>query len=209
MKSVIFLFGIAGALLFIIASILGGLQIEGYSFVSQFISESYANGIPNTEYLRHMYMVCGFLLALFGFMVPQVVQPAKYLTVSFYLFAIFYGIGTISTGFFPCDLGCPSNPEKSSISQIIHNASGFLVYAIVPFCLLGIGVFSKKWKRRSKFSKVSIICGTTAFCFVVLLFGNPKGPFVGLFQRLIEGSILFWVMYTAFFIRTIKNKIDE
>ena len=46
-------------MLFVIVRILGGLQIDAYSVISQFISESYARGIPNTEYLRYMYMVVG------------------------------------------------------------------------------------------------------------------------------------------------------
>ena len=205
MKTITFLFGVLGALLFISASILGGLQIEGYSFISQYISESYASGIPNTDYLRYMYMASGLLLATFGFMAPYELPKAKNLKALFFLFAIFYGLGTISTGFFPCDFGCPSDPENSSISQIIHNASGFLVYAVVPFCLMAIGLFSKKWNDNTKYSKVSLICGATACGFVVFLFGDANGPFIGLFQRLIEVSILFWVIYTALHIRSIKN----
>lgn len=205
MKIATFLFGVTGALLFIIASIIGGFQIEGYSFISQYISESYANGIPNTDYLRYMYMASGLFLALFGFMAPYVLPQVKNLKTGFFLFAIFYGFGTINTGFFPCDFGCPSDPEKSSLSQIIHNTTGFLVYAIVPFCLMRIGYFSKQWKDNTKFSKVSLICGAAACGFVVILFGDSKGPFIGLFQRLVECSILFWVFYTAFYIRRIKN----
>lgn len=205
MKMIAFLLGVTGALLFIIASILGGLQIEGYSFISQYISESYASGLPNTDYLRDMFIVSGLMLALFGFMAPSVLPSAKNLKIGFFLFAVFYGLGTISTGFFPCDLGCPSDGNDVSISQIIHNITGFLVYAVVPLCLMGIGWSSKKWKDDSSFSKVAIICGAVAFGFVVILFGNPKGPFIGLFQRLIESSILFWVIYTALYIRRVKN----
>ena len=145
MKTVTFLAGTTGALLFILASILGGLQIDGYSVISQFISESYASGIPNTDYLRNMYMASGLLLALFGFMTPFVLPKGKQLKIGFFLFAIFYGLGTITTGFFPCDFGCPSDGDDITISQIIHNAAGFLVYAVVPFCLLGIGFFAIAW----------------------------------------------------------------
>lgn len=204
-KQVIVLLGVFGALLFIAASILGGLQIDGYSFISQYISESYAKGLPNTEYLRSMYIASGILLALFGFLAPSKMPKDKGIKIRFFLFAIFYGIGTISTGFFPCDLGCPSEGENMSLSQFIHNISGFLVYAVVPFCLLGIGLATKKKLENNNFSKVSIICGVLALGFVVLLFGNPTGSFIGLFQRVIESSILFWVMYTAFFIRRTTN----
>lgn len=201
MKTLIFGAGILGTLLFVVASILGGAQIEGYSLVSQYISESYATGLPNTEYLRYMYIASGILLALFGFMAPSEMPKSKGIKIGFFLFAIFYGFGTVTTGLFPCDIGCNPDPDKASLSQFFHNTAGFLVYAIVPFCLMGIGLSTKRITDATDISKISIICGVLAFAFVVLLFGNPTGPFIGLFQRIIEGSILFWVIYTTLHIR--------
>ncbi|TMM58362.1 DUF998 domain-containing protein [Maribacter algarum] len=206
MRILIFGAGILGTLLFVVASILGGAQIEGYSLVSQFISESYASGLPNTEYLRYMYVTSGVLLALFGFLVPSKMPKAVGIKIGFFLFAIFYGFGTVTTGFFPCDIGCNPDPEKASLSQFIHNTAGFLTYAMVPFCLLGIGFSSRKIMDSTNFPRVSIICAILAFSFVVLLFGDPTGPFIGLFQRIIEGSVLFWVVYTAFYIQRTNNK---
>jgi hypothetical protein len=205
MKGLIVISGILGVLLFVTASILGGAQIEGYSIVSQYISESYAQGLPNTSYLSYMYIASGILLAFFGFTAPAKMASSRGLKIGFILFAIFYGLGTISTGYFPCDIGCDSEAEGASLSQIIHNATGFLTYAIVPFCLIGIGVSSRKMKAARLYSKVTLVCGVIAFCFVLLLFGNPSGPFIGLFQRIIESSILFWVIYTSFYIRRTLN----
>jgi len=202
MRNLIFWSGILGAFLFVIASILGGAQIEGYSFVSQYISESYATGLPNTQYLHYMYIASGLLLALFGFLIPSVIQKSTGLKIGFFLFAFVYGLGTVTTGFFPCDMGCNPDPDTATLSQFIHNAVGFLVYAIVPFCLIGIGFSAKNLVDKAKFSKVSIICGIVSFGFVILLFGNPTGSYVGLFQRIIEGSILFWVIFTAFGLKT-------
>lgn len=204
-RQVIFWAGFSGAFLFILASILGGLQIEGYNFKSQFISESYATGIPNSDYLRMLFVASGVLLAIFGFMTAAIIKNSIGLKISFVLFAILYGLGTVSTGFFPCDFGCPTEGDIS-LSQFIHNTSGFFVYAFVPFCLIGIGLTSKKHNDMSKLSKVSLICGVLSFVFVVLLFGDPTGPYIGLIQRIIEGSILFWVVVAALHIRRTKNQ---
>ena len=197
--------GVLGALLFVITSVLGGLQLEGYNFISQYISESYATGVPHSEYLRRLFIFSGLLLALFGFMAPFALKTGKSIKASFFLFAIFYGLGTVTTGFFPCDFGCPSDAEVS-VAQFIHNTVGFLTYSIVPFCLIAVGLASKKRFDLSKLSKVSLICGVLALAFVVVLFGKPQGAYIGVFQRIIEGSILFWVMFTAFFIRNIENQ---
>jgi len=200
-KAIVFWFGILGALLFVTASILGGWQIEGYSFIRQYISESYASGLPNTQYLRNMFIGSGVLLTLFGFMATVVLPSSKGVKIGFVLFGLFYGLGTVTTGFFPCDIGCPSDIENASIAQLIHNAAGFLTYAIIPFCLLGIGIASRKWGASLPISMYSLVCGVIALVFVVLLFGNPTGSLIGLFQRIIEASILFWVIRTAWLLK--------
>lgn len=200
-RTIIFISGVLGAALFIATSILGGVQIDGYSFISQYISESYATGIPNSDYLRYMYMASGALLALFGFMMSTEFPKSKGIKIGFIVFGIFYGLGTISTGFFPCDLGCNPDPELATLSQFIHNTSGFLVYTIVPFCLIGIGLAAKKVMLESNFPIISIVCGVLAFVFVIFLFSDPTGPIKGLVQRVIEGSILCWVLYTSFYIQ--------
>jgi len=206
MKYLTFFCGLVGALLFVIASIIGGMQIDGYSFISQYISESYATGIPNTTHLRYMYISSGILLFLLGLMAPSVFPKSKGIRIGFVLFAIFYGLGTVTTGFFPCDLGCPSDPANWSISQTIHNTAGFLVYSLVPFCLIGLGASFRKFPKTRTLSKLSFVCGILSLVFVLLLFGNPKGPYNGLFQRIIEASFLIWTIYCSLYIvRTVKE----
>jgi len=204
-KYVTFFCGLIGALLFAIASVIGGMQIDGYSFISQFISESYATGIPNTNYLRYMYIASGFLLSLFGLTAPFAFPNSKGIKIGFILFAIFYGLGTVTTGYFPCDYGCPGDSEIS-LAQFIHNTAGFLVYSIVPFCLIGLGISFRRFEQTKVLSKLSFVCGIVSLVFVVLLFGNPKGPLIGLFQRIIEASILIWTIYCSFYVvKTIKD----
>lgn len=67
-KNLIALVGIIGVFLFISTSILGGIFIEGYSHVSQFISESYATGTQYGDTLRFYGFlpsgICFFVFAL-------------------------------------------------------------------------------------------------------------------------------------------------
>ncbi len=202
-NTVVFLLGVVGTFLFVTASIAGGLQIEGYSFISQYISESYADGVPNVIYLRYMYIASGLLLALFGFMAPRFFPRKKGVRIGFLFFAIFYGLGTIGTGFFPCDYGCPSHSEVS-LSQFIHNFTGFLTYAFVPFAVIGIGFSLIGSRSTKKIGTISLVSGIIALVGVALLFSNPTSSFIGLFQRIIESSILFWVLYNAFYIRRLQ-----
>ncbi|QCX01294.1 DUF998 domain-containing protein [Aggregatimonas sangjinii] len=199
-KMIVSSLGILGALLFIVSSILGGLWIEGYSFVHQYISESFATGVPDAEYLRYLYMASGASLLLFGCTAPSYFPKSKGIVVGFFTFALLYGFGNIVVALFPCDFGCPTDIETASLAQFVHNTSALLTYSLVPFCLLGIGFSAKKGNVRPGFVKMATGCGILALIFVVVLFGNPQGRFVGLFQRVIEGSILFWVIYTSLYI---------
>ncbi|MEP3207894.1 MAG: DUF998 domain-containing protein [Maribacter sp.] len=204
-RSLVFALGVLGALLFVISSILGGLWIDGYSFVGQYISESFATGVSNAEYLRFMYIASGILLFVFSLLTPNFFPKSKGGQIGFLVFGILYGLGNVTVALFPCDEGCPMGMEDSSFAQIVHNTSAFFTYLIIPFCLMGIGFSLRSTLKGESFPMISIICGAIAFAFVVLLFGNPTGSFIGLFQRIIEGSILFWVIYTSFYIRRTNN----
>ena len=199
-KNLTFLFGLCGVLLFAITSLVGGLQVQGYDPISQYISESYATGMPNYKYLGYAFMTSGTLLFLFGLLAPSAFKKSRGIKLGFAFLAIFYGLGTLATGFFPCDPGCPSDSANLSLSQFIHNTAGFLTYSVVPFCLIGLGISFERNRPTKNLKKVSIICGIISLVFVALLFGNPSGPFIGLFQRIVETSILFWILFVSFHI---------
>jgi len=206
MKRIIFLTGVAGALIFAITSVIGGLQIEGYNPISQYISESYATGIPNSVYLQYAFMASGILLTLFGLLAPAAFPKSKGIKTGFIIFGIFYGLGTVLTGFFPCDLGCPSEGANLTISQFIHNIAGFFTYVVVPFCLIGLGIAFRKFAETKALARFSLLSGVVSLAFVIFLFSNPKGQFIGVFQRIVEVSILSWIIYCCFFTIGTSNK---
>lgn len=200
MKYIIIGSGILGSLLFAGASIIGGLDIEGYNFLSQYISESYASGTPDGHYFQKAFMVGGTLLALFGFLAPTVLPKSWGIKIGFVLFAIFYGLGTLVTGIFPCDMGCELDPENPSLAQFIHTTSATITYTIVPFSIIGLGLSFNKSKATKRLVKLSLGCGIVSLVFVAFLFGDSSGPYRGLFQRIIESGILFWVVGISIFI---------
>ena len=204
MKNLIFWSAILGVLLFAGASTIGGFHIDGYSRLSQYISESYATGMPYANYFQYAYMASGVLIALFAFMAPSALPKSKVVKTAFLAFGILYGLGTVVTGLFPCDIGCVLDADAPSLSQFIHNTAGTFTYMFVPFCIIGAGMILRKWPETKKLSRVSLVCGILALVFVVLLFGDATGPLRGLFQRFIESSILFWIVYVAFYIRNSK-----
>jgi len=201
-KTITFWLGILGAVLFITPSVLGGFQFENYSHISQFISESYAFGTPYGVYMRFFgFIPSGILITMFSFSCWKLLPKSSVLKMGLFGFAVFYGIGTIMVGLFPCDEGCNKELINPSVSQLIHNLFGGLTYLIVPACLILIGFSSRKWSGSTSFSTLSIICGTIALMFSMLLLSDPDGNYIGLFQRITEGSILFWLINFAFYIK--------
>jgi len=206
----IFFLGVIAVFLFIISSIIGGLLIENYNFTSQLISESYAIDTKYGLFLRFFgYIPSGILLTLFCFSVIRCFNQNKVTKIGFYGLAIFYGIATIIVGFFPCDKGCNKEFIDPSIAQIIHNLSGALTYIFVPISILLIGVGLRKFSHFKNLSKQVIIVGTLSFFFVGLFLSNQNSNFIGIYQRIIEGLFLLFIIICAFVIKEKKHVINS
>jgi hypothetical protein len=200
-----FLIGIVGASLFIISSILGGLLIDNYSIISQYISESYA---IDTEYgmvLRTFgYIPSGIFIAIFCFTGVRFFAPTKLLNIGFYGIGLFYGLATVVVGMFPCDSGCNKDFIDPSTSQLIHNFMGLLTYLFVPILIILIGLELKKIEKNTVFYLQSIVLGVISFLFVSVLFLNSNSKYIGLYQRIIELVFILWVVFCAIAIKNEK-----
>ncbi len=203
-RTTVYWLGIIGVLFFVVSGILGGFQFEEYSHIHQFLSETYAIGTPYGNQLRFLgYLPSGIMLALFAFFAPRYLPKSRLIKFCFWIFAIFYGLGTIVVGIFPCDEGCNRDFIDPSMSQIIHNLMGGLTYVVVPFVVIAIGFKAKSWAVTKSYSTLTLVCGIIALVFAWLMMANPNGSYIGLYQRLVEGSILFWIVNTAVFVKRI------
>jgi hypothetical protein len=201
-------FGLLGVLFFISATILGGWQFPSYSHISQLISESYAIGTPYSIQLRYLgFLPSGIFMAAFAFYAARTVPKSTPATFGFIGLGIFYGIATIIVSFFPCDKGCGNELVDPSLSQLIHNLTGLMTYLIVPLCLLMLGVAARKWANGKYVSYAGIGCGLTAMLFVGILSSDLHGNFAGLYQRIIEGSILAWIVGCSVYLGTLHKQL--
>lgn len=203
----LFFIGIIGVLLFAFTCTLGGFLIDGYSVQSQYISETYAVDAPYGVPLRVLgHIPSGILFTLFGFYAIRYFPSHKLIKLGWLGIALFYGIGTILVAVFPCDSGCNIALIDASISQIIHNLAGLLVYVFVPFSILFIGVGLTKFTPYKQLSAIAIGLGVMSIIWVGVFLSNPNSEFIGLHQRGIEIIILTWIFFAAFTIKT-YNKI--
>ena len=190
--------GILGVSLFAIAAIVGPLLIDDYSVVSQYISESFASDTEYGWYLQYFgYVPSGILITIFCFSAPKYFPSSKLIVVGFFGLALFYGLGTLLVGFFPCDAGCPTNVIDSSLSQLIHNAMASLTYIFLPISIIAIGLGLKKFEGYSKLSQIAMATTIISGIFIFILFSNPESDYRGVLQRIIETSFITFMVSSA------------
>jgi hypothetical protein len=199
--------GLSGVILFIVTTLLGGFLISDYSHIAQFISESYAIDTPYGKHLRYFgFLPSGICLTIFGFSAwrnfPESTTATK---VGFYGLGIFYGLGTVVVSFFPCDKGCNKALIDPTISQLIHNLTGLLTYSFVPFSLILIGWSLRQRHLVENLSYLALAAGLISIFFICLLMSNALTEYAGLFQRIIEGSILLWIVVCSVQIQSNKT----
>jgi Protein of unknown function (DUF998) len=204
-KSLTFWTGILGTVIFVLTTIVGGVLSPDYSHITQFISESYAIDTLHGKELRYIgFIPSGILLAIFGFSASLHFPKSTSTRIGFWGLAIFYGLATIVVSIFPCDKGCNKELIDPSISQLIHNLTGSLTYILVPLSMILIGVGLWKSQPEKIISRLAIATGVTCILFISLLIADSETNLTGLFQRIIEGAILLWIVVCSI---RVKNKI--
>ena len=190
--------GILGVSLFAIAAIVGPLLIDDYSIVSQYISESFASDTEYGWYLQYFgYVPSGILITIFCFSAPKKLPSSKLIVAGFFGLALFYGLGTVLVGLFPCDAGCPTDVLDSSLAQLIHNAVASLTYIFFPICLISIGLGLKKFENYGRLSQIAIVIGIISGIFIFSLFSDPNSGYRGILQRIIETSFIVFMVSSA------------
>lgn len=194
-KSSITFIGLAGILLFFTAAFCGALLIPGYSQVSQYLSESYAIDTTYGLYLRLLgYIPSGILILFFCFLAVKQLPHSRAASIALKGIGLFYGGGTILTAIFPCDAGCNKEMINPSIAQLIHSVSGLFTYTTVPFFVIVLGFAALKWKG---IGNLILPCGFITLVFSILFFTQLNTAYGGLYQRILEGSILVAILVTA------------
>ncbi|MBK9401847.1 MAG: DUF998 domain-containing protein [Bacteroidetes bacterium] len=195
-------FGIAGVVLFIATTIIGGMLIPGYSHVSQLISESYAVDLPYSPLLRFAgYLPAGICITVFSFLALKKLPASTFSNIGFVGMGIFYGMGTIVVSLFPCDKGCPNELTHASMAQVIHTTTGLLTYFIVPLCLFLLGVAARSWPRGKMMVFAGFLSGLITVIFIGKFSGDLVSVYAGLYQRIVESAILGWILLCSFYLK--------
>jgi hypothetical protein len=191
-----------GALVILLLTVIGGAAFPNYSHASQFISELGATGAPHAQLINFAgFLPAGMLICAFAALawlaLPRSVGSA------FGMIGIaLFGFGYIVATFYPCDAGC--RPAEPSAAQFIHNALGLAGYMTAPITLAVLGWKARSWPAASALSIHGFVGAVFAFIGLSLL--SPEFPYVGIAQRLLEVSILSWIVACGIFVRQLPAK---
>jgi hypothetical protein len=204
--------GILAAILPLIVLPISGYIQPDYSQIENLISELNERGLPYSLPIGYFgFLPIGLATLFFIWRLKSDIVHSKRSIVGL-LFIALSGVDWVVTVFAPCDQGCPASGDIS-LSQEIHNLSGFLTLVLVP-----IGVYLLiNPLRESGFGKVVTVMSVITVVNIVVTLAIlifeffPGAP--GLVQRIDLGvflvylSILSIKVYTRMSQR--KNMTDE
>ena len=184
--------GIFAAILPLIVLPISGYIQPDYSHIENLISELNERGLPHLLQIGYFgFLPIGLVTLFFIWRLKSDIVNSKRSVVGL-LFIAFSGVDWLVTVFAPCDQGCPTSGDIS-LSQEIHNLSGFLTLVLVP-----VGVYLLiKPLRDSGFGKAVTVISVITLVIIVVTFPIfyynifPGAP--GLIQRIDLGVFLVYL----------------
>jgi hypothetical membrane protein len=180
--------GIGGSLLYLAMVAVTGRLTSGYNPVTQWISELGAVGAPHAlPFNVFGQMVFGLSALLFALGLYRALG-AGWRSAAAAAFVGIAGIAGILEGIFPCDPGCiPVTPTGS-----LHLSIGIvpLIAVLAAMECFAFGVRNRpEWRWFFPFSQAMV---AATIVFAIAFSSVPACD--GLFQRLMIGSILLWIL---------------
>ena len=185
-----------GALVVILLTVVGGANFPNYSHTSQFISELGADGAPHARLINLAgFLPAGVLIIAFAFFAWRSL-PRSGATAFGMIGLAFFALGYLVAVIFPCEGDC--RPTEPTLSQAIHNLFGLAGYLVAPPSLFFLGWQAQRWPKARHLSVLGFIGAGLAL--LGLLFLSPHFKYVGIAQRILEGSVLLWIMACALYL---------
>lgn len=188
--------GIAGAAWVVGLTIIGGAMTPGYDHGTQFISELGAKGAPHAREINLLgFLPAGIFVTLFA-VTAWMALPRTIWSALGFLGIVLFAVGYGAAAFFSCDAGCKmDNPSQE---QMMHTMFGLAGYVGAPAALLALSRAATRWPGATMLSVLGIASAVGALAgFLAML--SPEYGYTGFAQRVLESSVLIWVVSCSFY----------
>jgi len=185
--------GVIGPILFVVLIVVGGVLYEGYSHVSQKISELGGEGaeyalLQNLNFIMLGVLVIGFSWALARWFGPSYLGPA--------LIGFFGLSSSIANGLLPCDVGC-SGETTVGLLHNITGLAGFLAAVVGMFVLARRWKSDSRWQSHVGFTRRAAFVAIGGLVWFVATQALDAQTTSGIAQRVFAGALLLWIATTA------------
>ena len=185
--------GVLGPALFVATVIAAGLLYEGYSHVSQSISELGGEGAEYALIQNINFLVLGVLVLGFSWALARVIggSPLGPALVGF--FALSSAIGN---ALLPCDLGC----EGQTTVGLLHNITGITGFVAA---IAGMLLLARRWRTDSRwqshggFTRGAALVALAGLIGFIAMRASGAEAIDALAQRVFVGALLTWITVTA------------
>lgn len=199
-----FLTGVLGSLAVVLLTLIGGANFPNYSHASQFISELGADGAPNARLINlGGFLPAGIFIMAFAFFAWRSL-PRSGATAFGMAGLSLFALGYLVAAFFPCVGDC--RPVEPTPSQAVHNLFGLAGYLFAAPSLFALGWQARRWPKARHLAPVGFV--GSGFALLGLLFLSPDFKYVGIAQRILEGSVLLWIMACARYLGSFRGGSD-
>jgi hypothetical membrane protein len=183
--------GVAGPVVFAVATLVSAALRPGYSHVTNMISELGATGTPYAALMNYAgFVPAGLMLAALGVALAGVL-PRQRLALAGAVLVTLFGAGVASSGVISCDPGCPQS--GGSFENLVHDRIAPIAFlshiagaAILGFCFRRLPA----WRHLAAYSLIT--SGIALLCLVALASSLESRVLTGLWQRLMLASVLLW-----------------
>ena len=183
-------------ILFVLALAVFGFLREGYSHVSDAITDLQEVGSPNMAGINATFTLMGLMVLAFSVGLYRGAGPGRWVKVgSLLVFVI--GLGHVIGSVFPDDYSCPS-PGCNAWAANGHTVGILMEVFTIPIAVL---VFSRGLGRDAawrRYRTYSLVTGIVALALLALFFASAEndttvlGRWGGAIQRLYFASWFLW-----------------
>jgi len=198
--------GILSPILYILATIIGGLLIPEYSHIKNAVSELIQSGAPNKLLLVTLMVISSIstILGCLGIILTHKKRINKLVTTGIILILINGLLGLLTYTIFPQD---PIHAPMTlpGIMHIVIVAISALITIVSPL-LVGFGICRNEgWESFKLYSIISVLIifiagGLTPFIIL------KEIPLMGLIQRIAIGAYFQWFIVLSIKFYKYKNR---
>jgi len=182
--------GVAPLVLMTAGVAVAAAKYPGYRHRAQVVSELGTAASPGARWFNAAWVVSGLLIGACAAGV-WLLLGASAVVLGLALFAL----GTLLTGLFPCEPGCP--PRPATASGRAHAVAGLMGSLGAVAAALAMGFWAADQAAAWTLTLSSLIVGGAGLALLFATLGAIGTGFEGLLQRAFLLGVLVWLAATA------------